>query len=108
MYGRRRDGSDYLKREAREWMDELGWSIKVMHVEEWPLPLEVRCSGTFRSKREAPDLSNLSKVTLDAIQEVTGLNDRGFRWHDGQRLIIKNAEPVLTITIKEGEGNDQG
>jgi hypothetical protein len=101
--GRRKDGREYVKSDARSWMEMLGWLIKTEHIEEWALPLHVTCSGTFRSENEAPDLSNLSKCTLDAIEEVTGLNDRDFRWHDGDRVIDAGNRPELTITIEESK-----
>lgn len=99
--GRRRGGGYYVKHEVKEWMEDLGWLIKTQHIEDWKLPLRVTCDGQFVDARSAPDLSNLSKVILDAIEETTGINDRDMRWHDGSRLIIKGAEPSLTITIEE-------
>ena len=101
--GRRRDGGEYVKAEARAWMDALGWEIKPFHIESWRLPLSVTCSGFFRDHRSAPDLSNISKVTLDSIQEVTGIDDKNFRWHDGERVIDPAREPELTIIIQEAE-----
>lgn len=100
--GRTRDGREYVKKDARDWMEALGWVIKTQHMEEWKLPLHVTCSGTFKDKRSAPDLSNLSKCTLDAIEDVTGLNDKDFRWHDGERIINGTDKPTLTIFITEG------
>lgn len=101
--GRRKDGQEYVRPEARAWMEQLGWLIKTQHIEGWQLPLHVTCSGRFQRHNRAPDLSNLSKCTLDAIEEATGLNDRDFRWHDGQRIIDAGSEPELRITIEELE-----
>ncbi len=92
-------GGIYTRPEATAWMAELGWTVKELDLDAWKLPLKVTCSGRFKDKRSTPDLSNLSKVTLDAIEEVTNLNDRDFRWHDGT---VKYGEPpVLWIKIKE-------
>ena len=88
----------YTKREVKDWMDALGWLIKPHHVEEWDLPLNVICSGRFKDDRR-PDLSNLSKVILDAIEETTGINDKHMRWHDG--VVTYGDEPMLFITIGE-------
>ena len=88
----------YTKRETLEWMDELGWAVRPLHLEEWKLPISVRCDGRFESKRSQPDLSNLSKVILDAIEEATGVNDRDMRWQDGD---VTYGEPTLWITITE-------
>ena len=91
-------GGQYTKKEVKHWMKELGWLIKSSHIEEWNLPLEVRCDGTFKDRGHQPDLSNLSKVILDAIEETTGVNDRNMRWRDGD---VNYGEPGLLITIKE-------
>ena len=98
--GRRRDGGTYTKREAQAFMDELGWAIKSLHLEDWRLPLEITCNGYFRHWGVAPDLSNLSKVICDAIQEASGVNDKDFRWRDGERL-AGYKDPYLLIIIKE-------
>ena len=102
--GRRKDGGTYVKPRAKEWMEELGWCIKQLHLEEWNLPLHIRCSGRFQDRRSIPDLSNLSKCTCDAIEEITGINDQNYRWHDGDITLCQNDEkPVLWITITGSE-----
>jgi len=88
----------YTKRETRDWMELLGWKIKTSHIEDWKLPLKVRLDGRFKDKRNQPDLSNLGKVCLDAIEEATGVNDRDMRWEDGD---VTYGEPMLWITISE-------
>jgi len=92
----------YTKRETKRWMEELGWAVKTFHIENWKLPLSVTCSGKFKDARSAPDLSNLSKVILDALQEVSGVNDKDMRWHDGERT-LGASRPELIITISESE-----
>ena len=89
----------YTKREVRDWMEELGWMLKSYHIEDWRLPLTVICDGEFRDKRSQPDLSNLSKVILDAIQGATTINDRDLRWRDGK--VTYSDTPTLHIRIKE-------
>lgn len=99
--GRRRDGNFYVRREVRDWMEELGWLIKTSHIGEWALPLTVKCDGRFKNTHQQPDLSNLSKVVLDAIEEITVVNDRDMRWQDGG---VSYGEPaLLTITITEAK-----
>ena len=88
----------YTKREVKDWMEQLGWLIVTSHIEDWKLPLTVRCDGRFKDKRNQPDLSNLSKVILDAIEEATDVNDRDMRWQDGD---VSYGEPTLWITIEE-------
>lgn len=98
--GRRRDGMLYVKRETRDWMEELGWKIKTAHIEDWVLPLTVKCDGRFKNTHREPDLSNLSAVTLDAIEEACGVNDKFMRWQDGE---VSYGEPALLwMTITEG------
>ncbi len=94
-------GGIYTKPEAQAFMTELGWLIKSSHIEEWELPLTVRCDGVFKDKRSQPDLSNLSKVILDAIEETTGVNDRDMRWQDGD--VTYGDEAKLVITIEEAK-----
>ena len=93
-------GGIYTKPEAKAFMVELGWTIKELHLDDWRLPLHVTCSGRFKDRR-VPDLSNLSKVILDAIQEAGGVNDKYMRWHDGD--VTYGEPPVLWISITEGE-----
>lgn len=98
--GRRKDGGYYVKLECNQWKEEFQWLLKKCRLEEYKLPLEVTCSGYFKDERSAPDLSNLSKVILDSIEELTGINDSNFRWHDGERL-AGYKEPYLLITISD-------
>lgn len=95
----------YTKRETKDWMEELGWKIKPYHLELWQLPLIVKCGGIFRDKRSQPDLSNLSKVILDAIEDTTGINDRDMRWRDG--VVSYGVDPKLIILIGESVGIDE-
>ena len=96
-------GGIYTKPEAKAWQEELGWAVKGLHLEDWKLPLKVTCSGRFKDKANQPDLSNLSKCTLDALEETTGINDRDMRWIDG--TVEYGEPPVLWITIEEADGN---
>ena len=96
--GRNKKGGLYIKKEVLSWKAEFQWLLKKCHLEEYKLPLHVTCSGYFKDLRSAPDLSNLSKISLDSIQELTGINDKNFRWHDGERL-TGYKEPYLIIKI---------
>ncbi len=102
--GRRKGGGYYIKPETKAWKEEFQWLLQHCHIEDYKLPIEVTCSGYFKNERSAPDLSNLSKVILDSIEELTKMNDKDFRWHDGKRVIDKGCNPYLLITIKEGNG----
>ena len=95
--GRRRGGGEYVKRHVTDWKDQLGWILKPYHLEDWKLPLTVKCD-LIQNDRRTRDISNFSKVVLDAIEELTGINDTNFRWVDGQILYGEHAELVITIT----------
>lgn len=97
----------YVKIEVKEWKETLGWLIKeacrnLPPLDEWKLPLNVKCDVQFpKDKRRIGDISNYSKVVLDAIQDVSGVNDRDMRWQDGD--VTFGDEARLVITISEGE-----
>ena len=98
----------YTRREVIDWMEELGWKLKPYHIEDWGIPLKVTCDGVFRDNRSTPDLSNLSKVVLDAIEDVTDVNDKNMRWRDGKVTINKNSEPTLWITVRQTKRISKG
>ena len=98
--GRRKDGGVYVKPEAKQWMDALGWLIKTQHIEDWKIPLHVTISGVFKDLRSCPDIHNLVKVTCDAIEEVTGINDQNYTTETKEPQIDSNHEPEVIITIQ--------
>ena len=98
--GRRAGGGYYVKPEAVAFKQELQWLLKHCHLEDYKLPLSVTCDGFFKDERSAPDLSNLSKVIMDSIQDLIFVNDKEYRWHDGKR-VIGEKNPYLIITISE-------
>ena len=99
--GRTRYGTIYVKRDVKKWKESLGWLLKTSHIEDWKLPLQILVGGVFRDKRSCPDLHNCLKVICDAIEELTGINDRYFRTETGQPTIDKTKTPSLFITVKE-------
>lgn len=90
----------FTRPEVKDWMAQLGWQIKTKRIKTWKLPLVVTCSAVFKNNRR-PDLHNLAKVILDAIEDATGVNDRDMRWHDGDVKFGK--KPELIIEIREAE-----
>ncbi len=95
--GRRRDGGEYVKKPVAKWMEDMGWILKPYHLEDWKLPLTVRCD-IVQSDKRTRDISNYSKVVLDAIEDLTGINDTNYRWVDGDPSYGEHAELVLTIS----------
>ena len=99
-------GGRFTRKETKAWMTKLGWLIKSYHIEDWTLPLEITCGGFFKDERSAPDVHNLLKVIADAIQEVSGINDKNYHMTAGKREIVGNIvgnreAPYLLITISE-------
>ncbi len=95
-------GGKYTRKETKIWMDELGWLIKHLHIEDWKLPLAVTCDGYFKDERSAPDVHNLFKVIADSIQEATGVDDKNYDMKSGKR-VIGEKHPYLLITIRENK-----
>jgi Holliday junction resolvase RusA-like endonuclease len=96
----------YTRPEAKAFMEDIAWLVKRLHLEEWTLPLTITCDGYFKSLKKRPDLSNLAKTILDAIQLGSGVNDKNFKWNDGDVFLSK--EPYLLITIKEATKQGSG
>uniref|UniRef100_A0A6H2A4W8 Putative endodeoxyribonuclease n=1 Tax=viral metagenome TaxID=1070528 RepID=A0A6H2A4W8_9ZZZZ len=88
----------FKRKEVKEWQEQLGWLVKQYHLEDWKMPLHITCNLQQNDNRTR-DLSNFSKVCCDALEEVTGINDSNFRWHDG--TITKGEPSQLMLVIKE-------
>ena len=99
--GRRKGGGYYVKPEAKQFMETIGWLVKPFHLEDWQLPIHITCNGKFKDARSMPDLSNLSKCVMDSVQEATDINDVNFRWHDGSIILKKDETPELQIIFRE-------
>ena len=95
-------GGIYTKKEAKMWMDELGWTVKQLHLDDWKLPLTISVAGEFKDKGSCPDLHNLLKVICDSIEEITNLNDRNFKTETSEPKITGAHHPKLFITIRDG------
>lgn len=93
-------GGIHTRKEVKAWMQALGYELNINHLnwQSLTLPLHIICDGVFNDKRH-PDLSNLAKVVLDAIQDASGINDKNMRWHDGD--VFYGSKPELIITIKD-------
>ena len=96
--GRRRDGGEFVKKPIKDWQETLGWLLKPYHLEDWNLPLTVRCDVVQDDKR-VRDVHNYFKVVCDAIEELLGINDTNYKTEAGVPTFGEHAE--LVITIKE-------
>lgn len=101
--GRARSGKMYVKGSVVSWKEELGWKIKGDHIEDWKLPLTVKCSGVFKDNRSRPDLHNLAKIICDSIEEVTGINDRNMKWVCGTNTLWDDEYKMVGLLITIGE-----
>lgn len=95
--GRRRDGGEFVKKPIKDWQETMGWILKPYHLEDWKLPLTVKCDIVQNDKR-VRDISNMAKVCLDSLEDLTGINDVNYRWVDGEILHGEHAELILTLT----------
>ena len=92
----------FKRKEIKSWQDALGWQIAVHHLADWNLPIHIKCD-LIQDDNRTRDISNFSKVVMDAIEEQCGVNDTNYRWSDGDVFIRHDEEPTILITIREGE-----
>jgi len=98
---RSKNGTNYVIKEARQWMRGLEWTLAPYHMESWQLPLEVTCDSIFQEVESAqfsnPD--NLKDCILETIWSVTGIKDLEVHWLAGN--INRGDRTALLLTIKE-------
>lgn len=81
---------------VRMWMKELANKVRALNIPICEF-YEIGVFGRFTDERR-PDISNLFKVTSDAIEDGLGVNDKYFRMKDdGYKLGYTNPELVITI-----------
>lgn len=102
---RHANGRKYLHRGARDWREHLaeslGWALFGAGLRDVPLatPLIVRIDCAYRNEGEATDPNNLCKLTYDAIQAATGINDRHMQPETGT-VTYGAAIPQIGITVR--------
>lgn len=84
---------------VRLWMKELAEKVRLLNIPE-SKSYEVGVFGKFTDERR-PDISNLFKVTSDAIEKGLGINDKHFRLVD-KGYELGHLDPELVITISDG------
>ena len=95
----------FTKKAVRRWMEELAFVIDMVRkieMLEFKPPIKIHLDGHFLDGRSAPDLANLHKVIGDAVQKGLGIDDKHFRFEDGE-VKLGEANPSLIIRI-EGLG----
>ncbi len=96
-------GKPVVKRQVREWMDQLSMAIKVaMFSMEWEIyaPVQVKISGVFKDHRH-PDLQNFLKVCCDGVKEGIKIDDKHFLVETGE---VSIGDPKLIIELS-GHGD---
>ncbi len=84
------------------WMKELAEKVSSLNIPKVK-SYEVQILGKFTDERH-PDISNLFKVTLDAIEDGLFVNDRNFKAIDkGCKLGFIDPELEITIIPQESE-----
>ena len=82
-------------------MNDLAWAAKRLRTIPVP-PLRIKVSGYFRDGRSVPDLSNLHKVIGDALKVGLGVDDRHFRFEDGE-VVTGADEPKIVIEVRRAD-----
>ena len=92
----------FTKPVVKEWMRDLALVIRVVVSAQGSVftpPITVTVGGCFRDKRSSPDLHNLHKVIGDALEDGLGINDKEFRFVDGESS-YGCKEPYIIIETK--------
>ena len=97
---RSKTGATILRSDVKKWMNDLSMCVKLLsqHLKFEP-PIQIRLDGHFKDNRARCDLSNLTKAIGDALQVGLGVNDKHFRFQDGD-VITGAKEPKLVIRIE--------
>lgn len=96
------NGRKYLRREAKVWRTRLAESLGYLLIGEGlrDVPLSrdvrVRIDCAYINEHEATDPDNLRKLTHDAIEEATGINDRHYQ---PERGAVTYGAPIPSITV---------
>jgi len=87
--------------ETEDWMFQLG--DRVREHPEYPelfgVPVIVELNGRFVDRTSTPDLHNLGKVIMDALEPVLGINDKYLEFRSG-KFELGCIPPELIISIK--------
>lgn len=81
---------------VKRWMRELAEAVRELDIPKSE-SYEIGVFGRFTDERR-PDISNLFKITLDAVEKGLGVNDKHFKATDrGYKLGFLDPELVITI-----------
>ena len=84
------------------WMRELAEKVRLLDIPKCE-SYEIGVSGKFTDERR-PDISNLFKVTSDAIEKGLDVNDKFFKMKDeGYELGYLDPELLITIKVREAD-----
>lgn len=81
---------------VKKWMAVLASVIRGFS-EDLELPITIKLAGNFKDERY-PDLSNLHKVIGDAVEMGLGINDKYYKFVDGD-VTLGALTPTVEIEI---------
>ena len=88
-----------IKPHVTAWMEDLASKVRKGMQGCVSSRLVVSVLGKFRDDR-VPDIDNLAKVILDAVEMGTGRNDRDMRFIS-EGYLTGYSSPCLDITVAE-------
>ena len=90
-----------IKRQVREWMEQLAWMIHALVVSqntEFKPPVKVKIDGEFTGGGRMPDIQNFTDIISDSIEQGLGINDNQFEIETG--LAKRSLDAKLIINIR--------
>lgn len=92
-------GGLVIRHKVERWMEDLAWVVEFELGKKPPKPpIKILVEGYFKDNRSVPDLANLHYVIGNAVQNGLSINDREFRFQDGD-VKVGLHEPVIKITV---------
>lgn len=98
--GSRRKG---MNGEASQWKSNLAESVRMAFLAQGarslglPVTVEVRCR--FKNQAKGIDPQNVVELVADAIEEATGINDRGYTITTHPADFDPHREPEILVVV---------
>ena len=101
LYGVRKNGQRYKKKEAEDFEDTVDWLLRRLAYNiKLPDSLDLELiTRVFVSRKF--DTSNCLKLFEDCLARFFKINDRRFKGHRISRIKVKEGEEKLRFLIKE-------
>lgn len=101
LYGVRKNGQRYKKKEAEAFENDVDWLLRVLAKNvKIPDTIDLELiTRVFVSRKF--DTSNCLKLFEDCLARFFKINDRRFKGHRISRIKVKEGEEKLRFLIKE-------